>query len=101
MRWTPLILNLLAAAVFVFLAIVATNAHVTHAYSTYRGLVLNHALVEKPTYTNGEPLDVEASLRRIGAADMWFSVLGFGAAGACIINGLVFFFSRRRHDHAA
>lgn len=93
---TALILNLIAAVGFLLIATVAANVHVTHAYSTYHGLVANHALVGKPTYANGEPLDVEASLRHIGAAGMWFGILGFGAAGACTLNSLIFFFAQRR-----
>jgi hypothetical protein len=98
MKRTMLILNLIAAAVFAFLAVAAAAAHATHAYSTYHGLVANHVIVEHPTYTNGEPFDVLASLRQIGAAGAWFSVLGFGAAGACVINGLVFFSSRKQDE---
>ncbi len=93
MKWTILILNLVCALLFLFLAIAATGAHATHAYSTYHGLVENHVIVEHPIYTNGKPFDVEETLRNIGAVDVWYSVLGFGAAGACAINGFVFFFS--------
>jgi hypothetical protein len=98
MRWTILVLNLLAAVAFVFLATAATAAHRTHAYSTYRELEMNHALVAKPTYTNGEPLDVEARLRSIGAAG-YYSVLGYLGAGASLLNGFVFFFSHRPHRY--
>src|SRR5438874_10978547 len=102
MRWTILIMNLLALVALRFLAAYATAAHRTHAFSTYRALVDNHALVEKPTYTNGEPLDVEASLRRIGSGG-YYSALAHIASAACIITGLVYFFSHapRRRDNAA
>ena len=102
MRWTILILNLLAAMAFIFVASMLTAAHRTHAYSTYRELVANRALVDKPTYTNGEPLDVEARIRRVGAARS-LSFLGYLGAGACLLNGFVFFFSHRprRHENAA
>jgi hypothetical protein len=101
MRWTVLILNLLAALALAFLACVASGIHATHAYSTYHGLVANNVIVEHPTDTAGQPFDVELHLRRIGAADMWFSILGFGGAGACVINGLVFWFSRRNETPLA
>ena len=103
MRWTMLILNILAAVAFLFLAGFATAAHRTHAYSTYRELEINHALVTKPTYTDGKPLDVEARLRGIAAGGGYYSVLAYCGAGACLLNGFVFFFShaRRRHDNAA
>ena len=103
MRWTMLILNILAAVVFIILAGFATAAHRTHTYSTYRELELNHALVEKPTYTDGKPMDVEARLRGIAAGGGYYSFLGYCGAGACLLNGFVFFFSHapRRHDNAA
>ena len=102
MRWTMLILNLLAAVAFVVLASGFIAAHRTHAYSTYRELLANRALVDKPTYTNGEPLDVEARIRGVGPGRS-LSFLGYLAAGVCVLNGLVFFFSHtpRRHENAA
>jgi hypothetical protein len=103
MRWTMLILNILAAVAFLVLAGFATAAHRTHAYSTYRELEINHALVTKPTYPDGKPLDVEARLRGIAAGGGYYSVLAYCGAGACLINGFVFFFSHalRGHDKAA
>ena len=95
MRWTMLILNLLAAGAFVLLASMFAAAHRTHAYSTYRELVINRALVEKPIYTNGEPLDVEARMRGIGGGGT-YALLGYLGAGTCLVNGMVFFFSQRR-----
>jgi len=96
-----LILNLLAAVAFVLLAAAAAAVHRTHALSTYRELEINRALVERPTYTNGQPLDVEARLRGIGGAG-YYSMLGYLGAGACLLNGFVFFFSHapRRPDSA-
>ncbi|GEM_PF-2075161 len=92
MRWTVLIMNLLAAVVLQFLAASATAAHRTHAISVCRELVANHALVEKPTYTNGEPLDVEARLRTIGSGG-YYSLLAHIASAACVLTGIVFFIS--------
>ena len=102
MRWTILILNLIAVVVLQFLAAYATAAHRTHAFSVYRELVANHALVEKPTYTNGEPLDVEARLRTIGSSG-YYSLLAHIASAACLLTGFVFFFSHtaRRAENAA
>ena len=102
MRWTILILNLLAVVALQFLAAYATAAHRTHAYSVYRELVANHALVEKPTYTNGEPLDVEARLRTIGSGS-YYSLLAHIASAACLLAGLVFFFTHtpRRKENVA
>ena len=80
MRWTILILNLLAVVALQFLAAYATAAHRTHAFSVYRELVANHALVEKPAYTNGEPLDVERRLRTIGSGG-YYSLLAHNRIG--------------------
>ena len=93
-----LILNFLAAVTFVFIASMLVAAHRTHAYSTYRELVANRALVDKPTYTNGEPLDVEARIRGVGAARS-LSFLGYLGASACVLNGIIYFFSHRPHRH--
>jgi len=105
MRWTVLIMNVLAALLLQFLAAYAAAAHRTHAFSVYRTLVIHRALVENPTYTTGEPLDVEATLRTIGSGGYYRVLANIGSA-ACVITGLVFFFSYRpgRHvrlNHAA
>jgi hypothetical protein len=102
MRWTMLVLNIIGAIAFMMLAGLATVAHRTHAYSTYRELEVNGALVAKPTYKNGEALDVEARLRKIGGGG-YYSVFGYSGAAACLINGVVLFFwpRLRRPDNAA
>jgi len=102
MRWTLLILNLLAAVALVYLTCAAISAHRAHAYSTYHGLVINHALVDQPTFTDGKPMDVERALCGIAASGGYYSVLGCLGAGACVLNGLFFFFlSPRRHENTA
>jgi hypothetical protein len=93
MRWTMLIVNVLAAGAFVFVGATLTRFHRAHAYSMYRELEYNRALVEKPTYTDGKPLDVEARLRAIGGGGQYYSFLGYLGAGACLLNGFVFFVS--------
>ena len=90
MRWTILIINLIAAVALQVLAGFATAAHRTHAYSVYRELVENRALVERPTKTNGDPFDVEARLRTIGSGG-YYSLLAHIGSAACVITGLVFF----------
>src|SRR5688572_10130690 len=94
MRWTILIMNLLAAVALQFLAGYAKAAHRTHAYSVYRELVSNRAIVERPTKANGEPLDVEARLRTIGAGG-YYSVLALIGSAACVVSGVAFFISHR------
>lgn len=91
MRWTLLILNLLAAVSFVFLSSLAIGAHRTGAFSMYRQLVRNYALVERPTFTDGNPMDVERYIGFIGSDGDYYRVLGYCAAGVCVLNGLLFF----------
>lgn len=102
MRWTILSLNFLAAVALIFLAVAATGTHYSHAFSTYRELQMNHAIVDAPKYTSGEPLDVEGHLRKIGGSEYYYSLLGFLGAGACLLNGFVFFFSHapKRQNNA-
>ena len=102
MRWTILILNLLAAVALQFIAAYATAVHRTHAFSVYRELVSNHALVDKPTYTSGETMDVEARLRTIGSGGYYSTLAHIGSA-TCLLTGIVFFFlhTPRRHENAA
>ena len=102
MRWTILILNLLAVVALQLLAAYAAVAHRTHAFSVYRELVANHALVEKPTYTNGESLDVEKMLRTIGSGG-YYSLLAHIASAASLLTGFVFFFTHTpcRRENAA
>ena len=97
-----LVLNLLAAVAFIFVASMLNAVNRTHAYSAYRELLANRVLVDKPTYTNGEPLDVEARIRSVGPGRS-LSFLGYMGAGACLLNGFVFFVSHkpRRHENAA
>jgi hypothetical protein len=96
MRWIMLILNLLAAAFIMFNAYGLRGAGVTQGARVYRELAANHAFVEKPVRSNGEPLDVEARLRGLGSGSRGYTALGFLGAGACIANGVIFFFSHRR-----
>jgi hypothetical protein len=102
MRWTMLILNLLAAMAIVFVASMLNAANRTHAYSTYRELIANRALVDKPAYTNGEPLDVEAGIRGVGPGRS-LAFLGYLGAGACLLNGFAFCFlhNPRRPENEA
>src|SRR5688572_16761695 len=92
MRWVMLILNLLAAVGFYSLFCVAIAAHRTHAFSTYRTLVNNHALVDRPTFTTGKPMDVEKELRGIAAGGEWYKLIGYLVVGACLVNGILFFY---------
>jgi hypothetical protein len=98
MRWTILIVNLLAATGFLFLSSFAVAAHRAHAFSTYRSLVLNHALIEQPTSADGAPLDVERLLHGIAAGGGYYTTLGYCAAGACVLNGFLFLLLYRRNE---
>jgi hypothetical protein len=102
MRWAILILNILAIVALQFFAGVATAAHRTHAYSVYRGLVADRALVEQPTDANGKPVDVEARLRTIGSGGYYSTLANIGSV-ACLLSGVVFFFAYKppRNENAA
>jgi hypothetical protein len=91
-----LILNLLAAAMIAFWAQAFHFAGQGQGSRVYRELIANHALVGKPVDSNGQPLDVEARLRGLGGGGRSHQVLGFFGAGACVANGVIFFFSHRR-----
>jgi hypothetical protein len=67
MRWTMLVLNIIAAIAFMMLAGLATVAHRTHAYSTYRELEVNGALVAKPTYKKARRLMWRRDCAKSGA----------------------------------
>jgi hypothetical protein len=97
MRWAMLILNLLVAVGFLCLAVFAVSVHRTHAFSTYRYFVINHAVVDNPTSSDGKPLDVEQRMEQIAAGGFYYRVLAYCAAAACALNGLIFFFSASRH----
>jgi len=90
MRWVILILNLLAAGMIAFTAHFFHLSGHTRGSRLYRELVANHALVENP--------DVEAKLQGLAGGGDSYDLLGFLAAGVCIANGLVFFFSHRRNE---
>jgi hypothetical protein len=96
MRWPVLILNLLVAVGFVYLGAFAVSAHRTHAFSTYRYFVINHAVVDNPSSSDGKPLDIERRMEQIAAGGAYYRVLAYCGAVACMLNGLVFFFSSPR-----
>ena len=96
MRWTILIVNLLAAGMFLVVAIVFPGVHRARIGSAYLYWKSNGAFVEKPRYAHsGEPMDVKAELERVASiADLVF--LLYLAGAVCLSNGIVFFFYSRR-----
>jgi len=98
-RWTVLILNLVAAVAFLCLALFFAAAHRAHAYSTYRYFVINDAVVEGRKASDGKPVDIQRRIEGIGAVDVYYTFLGVSAAVACVANGFMFFFRcARRSD---
>ena len=87
-----LILNLFAAVAFVCLAVFLVAAHRLHAYGTYRYFVINHAVVEHQTSSDGKPVEIQQRMEAIGSVDIYYPLLGFSAAGVCLLNGFIFFF---------
>ena len=96
MRWIMLILNLLAAGWIGFSSYAFHHVGIGQGARVYGELAANHAFVEKPVRSNGEPLDVEARLRGLGSGGRSYAVLGYFGAGVCIANGVIFFFSHGR-----
>jgi hypothetical protein len=95
-RWTVLILNLVAAVAFPCLALFFAAAHRAHAYSTYRYFVINDAVVEGRNSSDGKPVDIQRGMERIGAVDIYYTFLGVSAAIGCVANGFMFFRCARR-----
>ncbi len=93
-RWTLLILNVLAAMAFLGLAVLFTSVHRAHAYSTYRYFVINHAVVESQKSSDGKPGKIEPRMEAIGNVDLYYTIFGVAAAVACLANGFVFFCRR-------
>ncbi len=81
-----LILNLGAALGFVLLTLAAVRADGERTRSTYQ--------MVGSRFTNGVPAELAFGMRLAGGATPWHALLGFGAAGACALNSIVFF--RRR-----
>jgi len=80
MKWTLVILNVLAAAVLVFLGVLAVAAHRTHALSVYTELKQQHLLAERPDY------DIERRLSTIADGGSYSSSIADLAAAACLAN---------------
>lgn len=83
MKWTLIIGNVAVAGCLVLLGGMAAAAHRTHAYSTYRELVRQDVLVERPDYDVAQRLETIAAG---GAYSQWLAWLG---AGACLANAVL------------
>jgi hypothetical protein len=82
-KWVLVIANLVAAIGFIFVAGIAVASHRAHAYSTYRELVHEDVLRERPDY------DVAQRLESIAAGGSYSQWLGWLAAGTCVINAVI------------
>ena len=90
MKWTFVILNVIASVALVLLGSLAVAAHRTHAYSVYRELQEQRVLVERPDY------DVQRRLRTIAAGGSYSSTIAWLGAGACLANAVAIGFCFRR-----
>jgi hypothetical protein len=79
-KWTLVILNVIAAVGLVFVGGYAVAAHRTHAYSVYRELQEQRVLVERADY------DVERRLRTIAAGGTYSSTIASIGAVICLAN---------------
>ncbi len=82
MKWTWVILNVVAAVALIFVGSMAVAAHRTHAYSVYHELQEQRVLVERPDY------DVARSLRGIAAGGTYASSIAWLGATACLANAV-------------
>jgi len=102
MKWTIIILNLIAAAAFIFLGSVAAAIHRVHSYSTYVEFVSVGAVDEqrlqtlaRPGAPKGTGYDMPARMRQIGNAEAWFRDISGLAGIACILNAVGVYFLPR------
>jgi hypothetical protein len=104
MKWTFIIINLLAAVGFLFLGSVASAIHHVHSYSMYREFVAIGAVDEEKVKKLPIPqnwpqtpyYDMTARMQQIGNAEAWFGRISGLAAVACVCNaGAIFFLARR------
>lgn len=94
MRWTILIVNVLAALALQILASLTETAQQNHASSVYRELLNSHAIVEQPIHTNAQPVDVGERLRSIAASGHSSTLTNIGSV-VCVFSGVIFFFYHR------
>jgi hypothetical protein len=83
MKWVFVVANVIAAVGFVILGDMAMAAHRMHAYSTYRELVVQGVLVERPDY------NVAQHLQAIAAGGSYPQSLGWIGAAACLVNAVI------------
>ena len=99
MKWTIIILNLLAAVAFVALGSVAVSIHRVHSYSTYHEFVERGVVDDQKVKTlsqSGEHYDVVKRMQAIGNAESWFSEISNFAALACLLNATAIYFLTRK-----
>jgi hypothetical protein len=102
MKWTAIILNLLAAMGFLFLGSVALSIHRVHSYSMYREFVSVGAVDEEKLKTLAQPpsphYDMPARMQQIGNAESWFRQISTLAATACVLNAAAIYFLVRKRE---
>ncbi|MCO6045520.1 hypothetical protein NG895_16535 [Aeoliella sp. ICT_H6.2] len=95
MKLLIITLNLLAAAAFVFLGMLANAIHSTHSYSTYHEFVIVGAISEKQLETIEDPenpgsygYDLLARIVQAGNVETWVRRISTLAAAACVLNAV-------------
>src|SRR5260221_8599510 len=100
MKWTIIILNLLAAINFIALGSIAISIHRVHGYSMYHEFVVKGVIDDQKIKTlsqSDEHCDVVKRMQAIGNAESWFSTISNFAAVACLLNATtVYFLTKRR-----
>jgi hypothetical protein len=106
MKWTIIILNLLAAVFFFLLGSLAISIHHAHSYSMYQEFISVGAVDEQklatiprlPSQPPGAHYDLLARLRQIGDAESWLNNISVLAAAACVANAVLIFFLFRKRE---
>ncbi|MBL9166248.1 MAG: hypothetical protein JNN07_00745 [Verrucomicrobiales bacterium] len=103
MKWLPIILNSIAAVIFIFLGATAGSIHRVHSYSTYREFISFGVVDEQrlktidplPSAPAGSHYDMPKRMQDIGNAEFWFSFIAGLSALACLLNAVVWGFRSR------
>jgi hypothetical protein len=100
MRWLILLLNILAAAAFLLVGIVGGGKSRSFVHSIHREMETQGMIKIHYSESGKETPDVRAQLMKIARANFQSGLCVSGAI-ACLLNGMIYFFSfPSRRDNA-
>jgi hypothetical protein len=99
MRWFILLLNILAAAVFLFVGVIGQGKSRSFVHSIHREMETQGMIKVHYSESGEETPNVRAQLMTVARANFQ-SELSFLGMIVCLLNGVIFFFSfpSRRKD---